>query len=178
MASTVQPNSWAFFLIIIFCLVFVGIGVSMLIKLVASFRKASQSKQWSTTKGEIISSELDAQTSADEEGNRSTTYIAQVFFRYQVGGLEYESSRINFNYGMRTSNIRKQQSIVEQYPQGSAVTVFYDPDNPEESVLERRVNGAFTTILVSAVFIIIGLIVAVSSLGVNSPTFLKNLLGN
>jgi NADH:ubiquinone oxidoreductase subunit 3 (subunit A) len=178
MASVVQSNSWVFFLIILFCLVFIGIGVSMLIKLIANFRKANQSKQWSTTNGEIISSELDAQTSTDEEGNQSTTYIAQVFFRYQVGGLEYESGRINFNYGMRTSNIRKQQSIVEQYPQGSTVTVFYDPDNPEESVLERRVNGAFTTIIVSAVFITIGLIVAVSSLGVNPPAFLKNLLGN
>jgi len=79
---------------------------------------------------------------------------------------------------MRTSNRSKQQAIVEQYPAGSQVTVYYDPDDPEQAVLEKRVNGVFTTIMVSAVFILIGVIVAVMSLGVNPPAILKNILGN
>ena len=79
---------------------------------------------------------------------------------------------------MRTSNMRVQQSIVDRYPVGRQVTVYYDPHDPGQAVLEKRVNGLYTTIMVSAVFILIGVIVAVMSLGVNPPFFLKNLLGN
>jgi hypothetical protein len=99
-------------------------------------------------------------------------------FEYHVNKTSFKCDCINFDYGMRTSNKQKQQSIVEQYPAGSQVTVYYDPDEPEQAVLEKRVNGVFTTIMVSAVFILIGVIVAVMSLGVNPPIFLKNLLGN
>jgi uncharacterized integral membrane protein len=178
MAYAVQTNSWVLILIIFFCLVFIGIGIGMLIKLMKNFSKARLSKNWLSTSGKIVSSELDAQTTTDEDGYQTTTYIANIVFEYQVDKTSFKCDCINFDYGMRTSNKRKQQSIVEQYPAGSQVTVYYDPDEPEQAVLEKRVNGVFTTIMVSAVFILIGVIVAVMSLGVNPPIFLKNLLGN
>lgn len=178
MAYSVQSNSWVLILIIFFCLVFIGIGIGMLVKLMKNFSKARLSKNWRSTPGKIISSELDAQTTTDEDGYQTTTYIANIIFQYSVNNVSFECDCINFDYGMRTSNKHKQQSIVEQYPAGSQVMVHYDPDEPEQAVLEKRVNGVFTTIMVSAVFILIGVIVAVMSLGVNPPIFLKNLLGN
>jgi len=150
----------------------------MLIKLFHNLTQAKQSEHWLTTTGKIISSELDSQTNTDEEGYSTTTYIARVLFAYEVSGVPYQGDCINFNYGMRTSNLRIQQSIVEQYPEGSAVTVYYDPEKTDQAVLERKVNGAFTTLLVSAIFILIGIIVALTSLGVNPPAFLKSILGN
>lgn len=178
MAYAVQSNSWVLILIIFFCLVFIGIGIGMLVKLMKIFSKASLSKNWHATPGKIISSELDAQTTTDEDGYQTTTYIAKILFEYQVDKTSFKGECINFDYGMRTSNKGKQQSIVEQYPAGSQVTVYYDPDDPKQAVLEKAVNGVFTTIMVSAVFILIGVIVAVMSLGVNPPAFLKNMLGN
>ncbi|MBE0684562.1 MAG: DUF3592 domain-containing protein [Anaerolineaceae bacterium] len=178
MAYAVQSNSWVLYLIIFFCLVFIGIGIGMLVKLMKNFSKARLSKNWLATPGNIISSELDAQTTTDEDGYQTTTYIANILFEYQVNKASFKCDCINFDYGMRTSNRSKQQAIVEQYPAGSQVTVYYDPDDPEQAVLEKRVNGVFTTIMVSAVFILIGIIVAVMSLGVNPPAFLKNMLGN
>jgi hypothetical protein len=178
MANTVQANSWVLYLIIIFCLVFVGMGVWMLVKLFRNLAQAKQSEHWLTTSGKVVSSELDSQANTDDEGYSPTTYIARVCFAYEISGVSYQGDCINFNYGMRTSNLRIQQSIVEQYPEGSTVTVYYDPEKPNEAVLERKVNGAFTTILVSAIFILIGIIVAVMSLGVNPPAFLRSILGN
>jgi hypothetical protein len=178
MALYIQSNSWAAYFIIITCLIFLGIGIGMLIKLAQNYRKLQRSKHWLTTNGIITFSDLDAQVSTDDEGFRTTTYLARINFAYDVNGNHYECDRINFDYGMRTSNLRKQQSVVEQYPTDSAVTVFYDPDDPSQAVLEKRVNGAFTTILVSAVFIAIGIILAISSLGGNLPPFIKNLIGN
>lgn len=178
MAYAVQSNSWVLILIIFFCLVFIGIGIGMLVKLMKNFSKARLSKNWLTTPGKIVSSELDVQTTTDEDGYQTTTYIANIVFEYQVNKTSFKCDCINFDYGMRTSNRRKQQYIVEQYPAGSQVTVYYDPDEPGQAVLEKRVNGVFTTIMVSAVFILIGVIVVVMSLGINPPAFLKNLLGN
>lgn len=177
MAMFIQSNSWVLYFIIIVCLIFFGIGIGMLVKLAKHYGKLQQSKNWLSTNGKIISSDLDAQISTDDDGYQTTTYLAKVFFTYEVNGNSYESDRVNFDYGMRTSNVRKPQSVVEQYPTGSDVTVYYDPEDPQQSVLEKRVNGTFTTILVSAVFIAIGVVLAVSSLGVNPPLFIKNLLG-
>lgn len=177
MAMFIQSNSWVLYFIIIVCLIFFGIGIGMLVKLAKHYGKLQQSKNWLSTNGKIISSDLDAQISTDDDGYQTTTYLAKVFFTYEVNGNSYESDRVNFDYGMRTSNVRKPQSVVEQYPTGSDVTVYYDPENPQQSVLEKRVNGTFATILVSAVFIAIGVVLAVTSLGVNPPLFIKNLLG-
>jgi len=177
MAMFIQSNSWVLYFIIIVCLIFFGIGISMLINLTQHYGKLKQSKNWLSTNGKIISSDLDAHISTDDDGYQTTTYLAKVNFTYEVSGRTYKSDRVNFDYGMRTSNVRKPQSVVEQYPSGSDVTVYYDPEDPQQSVLEKRVNGAFTTIMVSAVFIGIGVIVAVTSLGVNPPEFIKNLLG-
>jgi hypothetical protein len=177
MAYINQSNSWVLILIILFCLVFIGIGFGMLIKLLKNFSKARYSKNWLSTSGKIISSELDAQTTTDENGYQTTTYIANILFQYMVNDSAFECDCINFDYGIRTSNMRKEQSIVEQYPIGSQVTVYYDPDEPQQAVLEKRVGGAFTTIMISTVFILIGVIVALISLGVNPPIFLKNILG-
>lgn len=178
MAYINQSNSWVLILIILFCLAFMGIGIGMLIKLVRNFSKARHSKNWLSTTGKIISSELDAQTTADENGYETTTYIANVLFQYVVNESTFEGDCINFDYGIRTSNRDLEKSIVEQYPVGSQVKVYYDPEDPQQAVLEKRVNNIFTTILVSAVFILIGVIVAAVSLGANPPGFLKNFLGN
>ena len=177
MAYYLQSNSWVLYFIILFCLVFVGVGIGMLIKLAKNYDKLRQSQHWNSTVAKIISSDLDAQISTDNEGYQTTTYLAKINFSYEVDGITYESDRINFDYGMRTSNLRKQQSVVEQYPEGSTIPVFYDPKDPSQAVLEKRVNGTFTTILVAAVFIGIGIIVAISSLSVNPPAIIKNLLG-
>ncbi|HSM24294.1 MAG TPA: DUF3592 domain-containing protein [Anaerolineaceae bacterium] len=178
MAYYLQSNSWVFYFIILVCLVFIGVGLGMLIKLAKNYAKLRQSQHWNTTDGKIIFSDLDAQISTDDEGYQTTTYLAKIYFSYELDGITYESDRINFDYGMRTSNLRKQQSIVEQYPVGTMVPVYYDADDPSQAVLEKRVNGTFTTILVAAVFIIIGVVVGVSSLSVNPPAIIKNLLGN
>jgi hypothetical protein len=177
MALFVQSNSWVLYFIIIICLIFIGVGVGTLIKLARSYGKLQQSKDWLTTMGKIISSELDAQMTTDDEGNETTTYLALITFSYKVGETIYESDRINFDYGMRTSNIQKQQSVVKQYPVGREITVYYDPADPQQSVLEKRVDATFTTMLVSAVFIAIGLIVAIATLSVNPPEIIKNLIG-
>lgn len=178
MVLFIQSNSWAAYFIIIAGLIFLGFGIGMLIKLAQNYQKLQRSKHWLSTKGVITSSDLDAQLSTDDEGFQTTTYLAKINFAYEINGINHESDRINFDYGMRTSNLRKQQTILEQYPVNSEVTVYYDPDDPSQSVLEKRVNGAFTTILVSAVFIAIGIILAISSLGGNVPPFIQNLLGN
>ncbi len=164
MIFAIQSMSAGKILIILFSLIFIGVGVWMLVKLLMDFRKATLSKNWLTTEGTIVSSELDVETSSDADGDQSTTYIAKITYTYVVDGAEYKSECINFNYGMRTSNRRIQQSVVDMYFPGKQVPVFYDPQNHEQAVLEQRVNGAFTSFLVAAIFILIGIVVLVSTL--------------
>jgi hypothetical protein len=164
MILAIQSITAGMVLIILFSVIFIGIGVGMLIKLLIDLRKATLSKNWLTTDGTIISSELDVETSSDADGDQSTTFIAKITYTYVIDGAEYKSECVNFNYGMRTSNRRKQQAVVDMYFPGKKVVVYYDPQKHEQAVLERRVNGAFTTFLIAAIFILIGIVVLVSTL--------------
>ena len=177
MAYYFQANSWVLYLIILFCLAFIGMGVWMLVKLIRNLAQARKSEHWLTTTGKIISSDLDSLTETNEEGFSTTTYIAKILFTDEISGVPYQGDCINFDYGMRTSNLRIQQAIIDQYPEGRSVTVYYDPEKPDQAVLERKVNAAFTTLVVAAIFILIGIIIALTSLGVNPPAFVKPLLG-
>ena len=55
-------------------------------------------------------------------------------YRYQVQGRSYSSNVRSFGDGMTDSE------VFEQYPGGRGVTVYYDPDNPQEATLIKGVG--------------------------------------
>jgi len=55
-----------------------------------------------------------------------------------VYGKEYTSSQIKAgDIHMSVYGSRKAYDTVDRYPVGAEVTVYYDPENPEQSALER-----------------------------------------
>jgi hypothetical protein len=59
-------------------------------------------------------------------------------FQYNVYGNEYSNSQIKAgDIHMSTYGSRGAYDIVDKYPVGSEVTVYYDPENPQLSALER-----------------------------------------
>jgi hypothetical protein len=68
-------------------------------------------------------------------------------YQYQVNGKVYESSRIGF--GFKGSGKKETvEAIVERYPIGQEVIVYFDKRNPNFSVLEPDRNSRFDFILV------------------------------
>lgn len=60
-------------------------------------------------------------------------------YAFQIDGVNYESSRIKFAEFQRASERRR---TFDQYADGSEVVVYYNPMNPEKSVLVRQLEPA------------------------------------
>jgi len=75
------------------------------------------------------------ETITPTETGHSRRYDVEVSFRYSVGGREFTGSR----YAVVHPSLLKlaAEDIVARLPAGSETTCYYDPAQPEESVLVR-----------------------------------------
>jgi hypothetical protein len=96
-----------------------------------AYRQSAQA--WQSTTGTIMMSSVQSSYS----GGSHSTYPV-VVYQYEVHGQRYQSQRIKA--GEQFLNVRisgQAEAAVQKYPIGSTVTVYYNPSNPAESVLER-----------------------------------------
>lgn len=80
--------------------------------------------------GMVTASRVESSSSSD-----GTTYGAQVEYDYEINGQSYQGDRYSY-FSFSTSSRDHAQDIVDRYPVGREITVHYDPDEPEDSVLE------------------------------------------
>ena len=92
------------------------------------FYKAVASHHWPTTEGTVVSAQV------VRPSGKSTKYIAEIGYTYQVGGKEYSSKNFRATSARGTSGWAKQ--VVEQHPVGAMVPVHYNPNKPEDAVIE------------------------------------------
>ena len=136
--------------------IFGGLGLIFLILGIRSRKKAQASLQWPVAQGSVISSTVVQHQDYDEDDHRtSTSYEPQVQYRFSVGGQEFLGKKIAF--GANRFDMRRAQGMADQYPSGSAVNVHYNPDNPNEAVLQTKAAGGTVFMVVGIVFLVIGL---------------------
>lgn len=142
-------------LLVIFCLV--GAGVSVYGSVV--LQNAAVSKTWPTASGRILLAQVDTDT--DEDG---TTYSADVSYEYFINDQRYQDDTVSFGeYG--SGNPKHAQEIVDRYPVGQAVTVYYDPEQPKTAVLEPGVTwSSYLMLGIGLLFMFIPGIIMISSL--------------
>lgn len=106
-----------------------------------------RSHGWPAVEGRVTESSVfdDTRRTKNPAAKRTTStetalYVPQVFYTFTVEGRSYSGSRISFTDD-RTSDYTAAQTLVAHYPAQSSVTVYYDPADPELSVLERRGGG-------------------------------------
>lgn len=103
------------------------------------FWQALRSYQFTETPGSVTTSHVDE--SREKGGKRS--YRPKIEYEYQVDGKTLHGTRCQFSDGSVSgtgarNSVRK---IVDRYPVGAKVTVFYDPERPETAVLEHGITG-------------------------------------
>ncbi len=99
-------------------------------------------KNWARTVGEVIESEVELAGSHSSDDVPDCT--PRVRYRYGVGGKSYEGDRIRFGGQSDTTRLLAEQTIAK-YPAGSKVEVLYDPEHPDNAVLECRSVSAPAT---------------------------------
>jgi len=82
--------------------------------------------------------------------------VASVRYKYQVAAHSYQGTRISYElYGDARRGIYG-------YEDGQAVTVWYNPTNPSEAVLERGPEHPdWGTVTMGAALLVAGLVIGV-----------------
>jgi hypothetical protein len=102
--------------------------------------KARAAETWPTAVGRVVSCEIIEEESRDREGGTSTWYNPVVTYAYTAGGRELTGRRLRFgNY--RSASRKKAEALLAAYPVGASPSVRYNPEKPEECVLETRKPG-------------------------------------
>lgn len=95
-----------------------------------------ETDDWAEAQGTIISSGLETDYSCSEEGGCSNVYQPFTEYRYDVDGVSYEGSRITYTWANTHIGFRSlAESVIEDFQEGSEITVYVDPDDHSESVL-------------------------------------------
>jgi hypothetical protein len=157
--STKQLSSgMRLYLTKIFPLILVLVGAWLLYFGGGNLLRASQSKTWSTTQGEIQSSSMESRST-----RRGNNYRAKTVYNYTVNEKTLRGYRIIFGY-YGSSNRSYAQDVVNRYPQGKSVTVYYNPQDPNVCVLEAGVKGQVWFLPgLGLVSLVAGIIIAVFS---------------
>ncbi len=106
-------------------------------------RKSAACALWPTVAGKITRSRIEAKiddnlTEVDGRHARREQELssATVRYAYRVGDREYQSTRLYVGRPVFYSNPRVAASLVTKYPANAQVSVYYNPANPAEAVLE------------------------------------------
>ncbi len=127
----------------------------MIVKYLRDKEKADASQNWSSTMGRITKSYMRNEVSY-ESGN--TLYYPEVEYEYEFFGIFYTGHQINFGGSSGNSSRGISQKTLAQYPLDKNVKVYYDPNNPEEAVLERKMGmGGTVFLIVGILFILVAL---------------------
>jgi len=116
---------------------------------VRMFLKAKEVENWPTTPGTITRSELTSQF------HGSTTHEAQIEYEYQVGEKNYKSNQVRTR-GTATKYRSDVAPLVEKFPVGQEVPVYYNPGDPSDAYLETGVDFVNYIIIVSPLLFVFG----------------------
>ncbi len=109
---------------------------------IQEFIAAKSSGNWPSVNGIIFHSEVKV---TRESGSRSgatsrTTYSYQPVVNYQYLVNDKQLTGETIRYGLVTNRPRAEETVAK-YPLKAKVIVYYNPDKPEQSVLEPGYSG-------------------------------------
>jgi len=122
-------------------LILLGLGIYLIAFSLRNKKKAEDSQNWPGTNGTVTLAEVKQSISRDEDGHESVSFYPHVEFTYQISGQTFSGKRISFGGILSQKNQAAVQQSLTHYAPGSLVSVFYDPQNPSEAVLERKAGG-------------------------------------
>ena len=105
---------------------------------------------WPEVEGEITHSGLDF----DRSDGR---WSVQITYRFALAHRVFTSDQVS--YGLMENSLTAKQQLIDTYPVGRRVRVYYDPDDPSRAVLERNPSNLWIWLcLIGAIFMVFGLL--------------------
>lgn len=124
---------------LVYAMLLAPLGLILIAATVKTWQ-AREARSWPQTSGKVVSSVAevrDVRVSDDdrEDGYRLEQHnFANVVYEYSVDGRKLSCNRISIGEDPGDFQVAER---LAKYPAGSIVTVYYNPRDPEQAVLER-----------------------------------------
>jgi len=138
--------------------IFVIIGLVLLFIYFRNLSKVRASQAWPTAQRTVIQSWVRKSSSTDDDGSVSYSYYPEIRYQYHVMGTEYQGNKISFGPKVG-GNRSRAEKMIEKYSTGAGVTVYYQPDNPANAILERSLSKI--SLVMGMVFFLAGIFIYV-----------------
>ena len=117
--------------------------------------RASAMRDWPAIQGEVYSARVVEEIDHGIDASTPRVYRPEIRYSFILGGTEYAGSRRSV--GETAASWRSHaERVVARYPAGKPVTVYYNPQNPRESILERQTAKGWAIF-----FIVVGVAVGI-----------------
>jgi hypothetical protein len=157
-------------------LTIIPVAIVVLILVGVMRRSSSQvnaSKNWDSAIGKVLMSQIEMRRVTGSHGAHNSPYPV-VVYEYEVMGRRFQGTRISF--GTEVGGSIAAPRTLQKYPVGSTVTVFYNPQNPAEAVLEQ--SSRSNSILKFVVFVIIAMVLCSSLFSFGMMRFAGNFVND
>jgi hypothetical protein len=102
----------------------------------AELPKARTDETWIETQGTVVSSRVVESSYRDQDtGQWEYVENPEVIYNYTVDERTYEGYKLT---PINSSDGTPAREIVEKYPAGAKVPVYYDPDDPSDAALSKE----------------------------------------
>ncbi|KAF0209727.1 MAG: hypothetical protein FD178_3762 [Ignavibacteria bacterium] len=144
-------------IILIVAALFLFNGGKVLVGLVENLAYFQMSKNWPSVTGKVTKSEIRTVYVRGRNGVQ-TKFLPDVTYSYSINLEPFTSTRIFWGTPISKEHLETNQ-IVERFPTDSNVTIYYHPDKPHKSVLDRNeTNLLWSGLFVSMTMLIGGII--------------------
>jgi hypothetical protein len=128
--------------------------------IVYKLREVRRAARWPSTQGRIVHARLHSVRGKQSDGSTTVSNLPDIEYAYSVGDVEYRAKRIGI--GEIRAGSPDVEAALARYQPGSTGPVYYNPDNPNEAMLERDppANPA-TLYAVAAGVVLVGLAVVI-----------------
>ncbi len=107
-------------------------------------KQVNAARRWAQTAGRILSSSVEEiavpvrVNTSIRRYRMAVRYAPSVVYEYFVNDARYQSERLRLGSRLLSSEACDLEREIRRYPTSGAVTVWYDPANPAEAVLDRH----------------------------------------
>ncbi|MCU0489642.1 MAG: DUF3592 domain-containing protein, partial [Anaerolineales bacterium] len=115
------------------------LGAWLLISTYQGQREAQASLTWPSTRGLVSDLRIETNVQENDNGPDTFTYEPVVVYSYKVNGETYTSDRLSANapWGYAFGSQEEAAEFLRNYPLGTQLVVYYNPDHPRRALLDR-----------------------------------------
>lgn len=124
------------------------LGLAFVVWISVTKHRGQGEANWPRVEGQVTSARVVALERETPEG-MVRAYTPVIHYAYSIRGVAYESQQRNVSPD-NTATFQapeKAQAVVDKYPSGSSVRVFYNPANPKQAVLEVSRPAAHNAVM-------------------------------